>query len=660
MLTQFPHTDPIQLLPPADQRAPKIMLHFVGAWSYLRSWRWLSPDGRVIHTPSHTFRVDSLPLYTDTAGRFIPLSRHAFVAGTPVFANDTALFSYLVDVIVRDLEFRGCRDDRTQNFRLHMVALIHFFVHIRRVNEPTFVELSRAWEHIQRPKYASRVWGEQQQNAIDLVHSFLSVEDENVKISQNQHDGRYIYLRGAPGSGKSAVLTEIALRACASQTRVVIVCPTGQLVYSFKSSLPDVPGIENISVDTLAGLLRYQRPVDGKVRWTPPSALRQVDLILVDEASQYNDVDFKRFYSTLRIQPHAPVVLVVADFQQLQGVGESEHLWKAWCENLPNQLQLRTIYRSTDVEHLAFLNSIRHHPTDRDTIREYFQDRFWDHRGVYGPRVTLEQAVASGLQISERTGDTFQWLTATNRGAAKVSRAALAYLGLTDDDLNDGFPCDPESGSDIPIVARPGVLLRLTRNIDKERGFVNGAVAVVTEVYHGHQIFAAKLVASGNMILVHPIYDQRLTFLPCCYGYATTIRRAQGASFTSGCVWFDARAPAGLGYAYVAISRFRSRAGCHLFGSLRSSDFQPVGTEVVVDRSAQSEVDSDDLDLADTTDCSEGEDPGEDTESDADPGESSESESCEDVGAFDPDEVTGHGARIICTSCLPPAHLLPC
>ena len=34
---------------------------------------------------------------------------------------------------------------------------------------------------------------------------------------------------------------------------------------------------------------------------------------------------------------------------------------------------------------------------------------------------------------------------------------------------------------------------------------------------------------------------------------------------------------ASRGYAYVACSRFKSRSGCHLYGSLRVSDFLPVG-----------------------------------------------------------------------------------
>ena len=110
------------------------------------------------------------------------------------------------------------------------------------------------------------------------------------------------------------------------------------------------------------------------------------------------------------------------------------------------------------------------------------------------------------------------------------------------------------------------------------RGFVNGALAVVCESLLGNGIFTAKLVGTGNMVLVHPIVENGCRFVPCCYGYATTIRRAQGADLVHGYVYFEQkRWPAARGYGYVACSRFKTRAGCYLYGKLRCTDFLPVG-----------------------------------------------------------------------------------
>ena len=52
----------------------------------------------------------------------------------------------------------------------------------------------------------------------------------------------------------------------------MIVCPTGQLVHSFKCQLPEVDGIENIQVDNIHDVWRYKRKgPDEEVQWAPPS-----------------------------------------------------------------------------------------------------------------------------------------------------------------------------------------------------------------------------------------------------------------------------------------------------------------------------------------------------------------------------------------------------
>ena len=164
------------------------------------------------------------------------------------------------------------------------------------------------------------------------------------------------------------------------------------------------------------------------------------------------------------------------------------------------------------------------------------------------------------VEISRTSGQTFLWLCSTNRGAAEVSAAAVRYVGITEAELRQGFLPDPASKSGHRIVARPGVLVRLTRNEDKTRGFVNGAIGEVVESLRGNAVFTVRLFETGNMVLVSPMEEAGQVFLPCCYGYATTIRRVQGASLNYGCLYFDQKYHhAGRGYGYVGVSRFRER-----------------------------------------------------------------------------------------------------
>ena len=174
--------------------------------------------------------------------------------------------------------------------------------------------------------------------------------------------------------------------------------------------------------------------------------------------------------------------------------------------------------------------------------------------------------------------------------------------GIDDAALSEGYLCDPATKSDLRILAKPGLLLRLTRNLDKSRGFVNGALAEVCESLRGNSVFTARLLGTGNMVLVHPMREaDGGTFLPCCYGHATTIRRAQGADLYHGCVYFNqGKFAAARGYGYVGVSRFKTRDGCFLYGKMRRSDFLPVGEELddeVLERGYES-LSSDDSDGA--------------------------------------------------------------
>ena len=223
--------------------------------------------------------------------------------------------------------------------------------------------LRQQWDSVNRPQYQRRTWSPRQEEALGAVAYAVSLDDEEQK---RQHQ-RCLFVSGGPGSGKSAVLLEMAVRSSKGGLRVLIVCPTGQLVHSFKSQLPDVEGIENVQVDTIHGVLGYKRKgADEKVQWAPPSALRRIDVILVDEASQYDNLEWKRFAQAVSEQPHLPYVVAVADFQQLQPVvsgGLCQEMLHRWP-----RIDLDTVYRTSDPDQLLFLNRIRERQPSRQAL----------------------------------------------------------------------------------------------------------------------------------------------------------------------------------------------------------------------------------------------------------------------------------------------------
>ena len=97
------------------------------------------------------------------------------------------------------------------------------------------------------------------------------------------NSGRHLFLTGEPGSGKSEVIVHAACAAAKSGACVLVLCPTGTRVHSYRDRLPDV---DNIVVETIHSGFAIQRQYDKLVDYAPPSRLRRYDLILVDEASQ--------------------------------------------------------------------------------------------------------------------------------------------------------------------------------------------------------------------------------------------------------------------------------------------------------------------------------------------------------------------------------------
>lgn len=314
-----------------------------------------------------------------------------------MFASDRDAWVYMLSLATRDLQYRGMRDERTGCFEQKQYAN---FLLYRRVaqcdNDFEYESLRQQWDTLNRPAYRAHKWSPEQSDAIDFVKKGVSYDDEEARATSY----RWLYIQGPPGSGKSTLLLELAVWACSTMS-VLLVCPTGFLV---KSRLPDIDGIENIRVDTIQGVLNYKRAgADSKVTWSPPSALRRIELILMDEASQYEDVPWNRFFTSVSEQPHKPFTAVVADFQQLQPV-VSGGVCRQFCEKMQS-VELKTVYRSCDVAHLIFLNRIRFEQPERPVLSEYFDDRQW--RGM-----SMEACVARRLTWQKLLVNPFHGLPA--------------------------------------------------------------------------------------------------------------------------------------------------------------------------------------------------------------------------------------------------------
>ena len=544
---------------------------FVRAMQYLEglTWRCEQDTGQmlVIGHDGAAYAIESFPL---------PLHGHVTPAmhGQKVFPKtcgwrtySDAAFAYLCECFKPELENRVSKG-RRETFRHRLTALAALYDHIEGDPERRCAKLS-GWNRVHRTTLQTRSWSPGQMEALTTIQRGLDVCDENAMRASNRH----VYLNGKPGSGKSEVLVHAAVAAASAGYFVLILCPTGTLFHSYRDRLPES---DRIVVETIHSAFAVRRQHDQAVTYAPPTRLRKYDLILLDEASQVEDHVTQLLFMAIQELPQKPFVCVAADFQQLNPI-QGGRLMQRLCADF-QAIEMNTVFRTKDEDLLKFLSLVRCSQPTRADLASFFSGRHLS--------CSLVDAVRMGLSLSRSSGQIFSWLCVTNKGADEVNLAALSLLGIADDELAAGFPGDPKVHAS-RICPRVGLHIRLTRNLDKDRGFVNGAIGIIHHVL-SPTIFILKLT-TGNMVLVHPISSGDGHFLPCAYGYATTIRRAQGSSLDMGCLYFDHSYPPERGYGYVGASRFRSLDGLNHFGKLRRTDWLPVNGDPSTEHTRRSE-----------------------------------------------------------------------
>ena len=114
---------------------------------------------------------------------------------------------------------------------------------------------------------------------------------------------------------------------------------------------------------------------------------------------------------------------------------------------------------------------------------------------------------------------------------------------------------------EMPIFA--GMVVQLTKNVNKETDFVNGRTATVEAVYRSGVRVRTK---TGYQLVIFPWTDEwRNTFCPMRVGYANTLLKMQGAAWSHLTLWLDVAKVEAAGY--VALSRVEYDANWQYVGN---------------------------------------------------------------------------------------------
>ena len=397
---------------------------------------------------------------------------------------------------------------------------------------------------------------------LDFVKHALRVED----AAEATRQCRLLHVSGSPGTGKTEVVIAAAELALADDCKVLVGGPIGLLVAMYKLRLPTT---ENLTMETIHSAFKITRDADAA--YVPPGRLRRYDLIILDEISQIDETVWGKLKVALNELLPGPLVLFVGDEQQLQPVhgrprllldlaslteaGKARHV----------RLQQHEMARSVDPTMLTFLNKIRSKQPTRPELERFFRGRVWDSN--------IKDAVKKSYDIETTNhGKKFMFLTVTNKAAAALNQARLE-LEFPEEArrLSDGEGLPGEIAN---ILLTANMRVRLTHNVNKEEGYVNGNTGQIRKVLR-RDVFIMES-SQHTCILVYPITVNGRRYLPVAYGYATTMRRAQGATRDAIGLLFDRRMP-DRGYAYVGTSRAKLSSMVFHLGRIRQTDWLPVG-----------------------------------------------------------------------------------
>ena len=232
----MPHGVREQLYPDSDTDTdfPYVRC-LLGFLKYLLQLR-LNADG--------TIRIGSSDYYATQASYPLPLPIRS--GCTAIFRTRADALDYIDEVLFRELTIRSMLQDRTESARCRLQASYCLATGVVAPDDRAL------WNRTASGTIKEVTLSDDQQKAMGywVRHFDVSSAEDHLKSI------REIHIVGKPGSGKTELFVQFCAHAIANRLRVLILCPTGQLVATYRQRLPDC---DFIRIETIhAGLAIYR------------------------------------------------------------------------------------------------------------------------------------------------------------------------------------------------------------------------------------------------------------------------------------------------------------------------------------------------------------------------------------------------------------------
>ncbi|CAE7455269.1 Pif1 [Symbiodinium pilosum] len=402
------------------------------------------------------------------------------------------------------------------------------------------------------------------------------VEAWGVWLDSKPSQNKVSVVLGPAGSGKSTAV-EVALdRAIKQGAQVGIACPTGMLATRYRARHPDV------DIDTVHGMFALH-----KDELETADMMQPYDLMVIDEVGQLPTWIFDRLLRLWDAADRRPALVFVGDFCQLAGLdGTTARDSLRWHEM--HVMQLREMRRCKCPSLRWKLELLRNAIPSGKQLKKIVRGHRANMRKTSRGKIPTAEEIAAIMRETPST----TFVTLSRRGSAGLNQLAMMAL-FADTPALDWIPCDPQENfrnfqGQIQVSAEPymmpvyeGMRIRITRNIDKENGFVNGMGATVQRMRtSGVQV----RTDAGETLLIHKVtqdiqvYDgswRRVTAFPVRPGYSTTLHKVQGATLSHVTIWMDV--PFVRAALYVAISRVQHDRDWQFIGIIDRRHCLPAG-----------------------------------------------------------------------------------
>ena len=417
-----------------------------------------------------------------------------------------------------------------------------------------------------------------------------------------------IFLTGKAGTGKTTFLNTIREK---SVKRMVVVAPTGvaainaggMTIHSF-FQLPFGPYLPESKQDA-----SRQRKFNREKIWL----IQSLDLLVIDEISMVRADLLDGIDDVLRrykdhYKPFGGVqLLMIGDLHQLPPVVKDEE-WELLREHYatpyffssralrqtnPVAIELKHIYRQSDMVFIELLNKVRNNKLDAEVLE------------------TLNSRYRANFKPAPEEG--YITLTSHNASAQDINVQKLAEIpgdtqrftaAVTGDFPPHAFPTEEL------LELKPGAQVMFVKNDgSREKRYYNGKIGTITEI-RGEAIYV-KCPDEAQEIQVVPAEWRNIKYTlnaqtkevaedvtgafvqyPLKLAWAITIHKSQGLTFERAII--DAQAAFAHGQVYVALSRCKSFEGIVLrtkieFSSVRT-DTQVKNYTEEADRNAPDEA----------------------------------------------------------------------